>query len=153
MSDVNIERLQVYSNEDAAQLGTLMTYLSDKFNGEPINEDLLNAIISSPYHEQLIARIKGRIVGAATLSITLGVAAGAKGYLEDFVVDPEARGQGVADRVWDEIMRWCSEHSVDLNFTSRKGREAAHRFYTSHGATIRDTSVFHVDAASRLSDR
>ncbi|HWS41339.1 MAG TPA: GNAT family N-acetyltransferase [Arenimonas sp.] len=144
MPDLNIERLKIYSAEDAAQLGTLMTFLSDKFTGEPIDRDLLEAIILSPYHEQLIARMKGRVVGAATLSITMGVAAGAKGYLEDFVLDPEVRGQGVADKVWEEMMRWCNEHDLDLNFTSRPSREAAQNFYKSHGASIKETLVFHV---------
>lgn len=145
MPDVSIERLTYYSEEDAIQLGRLMPFLSQSFSNDPVSEDLLNIIISSPYHDQLVARLEGRIVGAATLSLVIGAAAGKKGYLEDFVTDPEVQGQGIGGKVWNEIMHWCEERGINLEFTSRPSREAAHSFYFSHGATVRDTTAFRVD--------
>jgi len=145
MSDPAVERLTDYSHEDAAQLGRLMPFLSDSFSGEPIDAELLGTIIASPYHDQLVARLEGRIVGAATLSLVIGAAAGKKGYLEDFVTDPDVREQGIGGKVWDEMMAWCKEQGVNLDFTSRPSREAAHKFYHSHGAVVRETTVLHVD--------
>lgn len=143
--EVVVERLTEYSDEVAAGLGKLMPGLSERFSDEPIAEDLLRAIIDSPSHEQLIARLNGKVVGAATMNLIMGPGAGRKGELEDFVTDPDIRGKGIGDKVWQEMLVWCLENGVDLDFTSHPSREAAHRFYKSHGAIVRETTVFHVD--------
>ena len=142
--EVMVERLDYYSGQDLEDLGKLMHYLSDKFDGSPIDQNLIEDIIESPYHDQLIARIEGRIVGAATMSIIMGAGAGKKGYLNDFVVDPEYKKQGIGGKVWEEMIRWCEEYGVDLEFTSSPNRLDAHDFYESHGAKIRETDNFHV---------
>lgn len=137
-----IERLSAYTAEDAQQIGKLLPSLSSRFTDAPVGESLLKEIIDSPHHEQIVARIDGKIVGTATLSITIGTGAGRKAYLEDFVVDPIIQGQGIGSALWDEITKWCTERAVSLFFTSSTQKEAAHRFYLSHGATVRDTTVF-----------
>lgn len=142
--EVSVERLTEYSFEDAAGIGRLMPFLSERLSSDPIPEDLLREIIDSPHHEQLVARLDSRIVGAATLSLLMGPAAGRAGYLEDFVTDPELRGRGIGDTLWTEMMQWCDEHGIGLEFTSKPSRQAAHRFYLSHGAVVRDTTVFRV---------
>ena len=144
-----VSRLTEYSEDDASELGTLMTHLSDKFIDRPIDKELLEAIIQSPYHEQLVARFQGRIVGAATLSIVMGAGAGRMGYLMDFVTDPDVRGQGLGKRLWADMMSWCSENDVNLTFTSRPERAAAHEFYVRSGAEIRDTTVFLAEPSSK----
>lgn len=143
--EVIVERLDYYSGQDMEDLGKLMHYLSDKFDGSPINHHIIEEIIESPYHDQLVARIEGRIVGAATMSIIMGVGAGKKGYLNDFVTDPEFQKRGIGSKLWDEMVNWCNEFGVDLEFTSNPSRAEAHDFYESHGAKVRDTDVFHVD--------
>lgn len=144
-SPLNVERLKEYTPEDAAGIGRLMPYLSQSFDGEPINEQLLRTIIESDNHEQLVARIDARIVGAATLSIIMGAGAGKKGWLEDFVTDPESSIKGTGQIIWDEMEKWCLEHDVNLNFTSRPSRAAAHNFYLKNGAVVRKTTVFQAD--------
>lgn len=151
MSHVEVERLTTYAEEDVTRLAQLMPVLSERFRTQPINTNLLDKIIASDSHDQLIARLEGRIVGAATLSLIIGLGAGEEGYLQDFVVDPEIQGQGIGDRVWSEMMRWCDERGIDLAFTSNPSREAAHRFYLAHGATIRETTVFHVNVGEQSS--
>ncbi len=142
MNEISVERLQAYTPEDAAGIGRLMPYLSKSFSGEPIPEELLREIIESDRSTQLIARIASRIVGAATLNIIVGPGAGKKGWLEDFVSDPDAGQRGIGQAIWDEMERWCQEQGVSLNFSSRPSREAAHNFYTKNGALPRDTTVF-----------
>jgi len=142
--NVQIEYLIEYTPEDAAAIGRLMPFLSQKLSNKPIPEELLTQIIESPYHEQLVARLDGKIVGAATLSIIMGPAVGRQARLESFVTDPEVRGQGIGSKIWDEALRWCVERQIDLEFTSNPSRKAAHDFYLARGAEIRDTTVFHV---------
>lgn len=139
-----VERLQVYRPEDAAGIGRLMPFLNSSFSSDPIPEERLRNIVESNYHDQLVARqTDDRIVGAATLSLIMAAGAGRKGYLEDFVTDPETKGVGSA--LWREMGRWCLEQQVDLHFTSRPTRIAAQHFYLNRGAEIRDTNTFKKD--------
>ena len=140
----SIERLTHYSAEDAAGIGRLMPFLSQRMSSDPVPKVLLTQIVTSPYHEQIVARLDGKIVGAATLSIIMAPAVGKQARLEGFVTDPEIRGQGIGSRIWDEVIKWCDEHDIDLEFTSNSHRKSAHDFYLARGATIRDTIVFHV---------
>lgn len=139
-----VERLRVYKPEDAAGIGKLMPYLNQSFSDAPIPEEHLRAIIESDHHDQLVAREDTqRIIGAATLSLIMAAGAGRKGYLEDFVTDPETKGVGSA--LWREMGRWCLEQQVDLHFTSRPTRIAAQHFYLNRGAEIRNTNTFKKD--------
>ena len=149
MSELNVEvqRLSEYAEADAVGIGRLMPFLSERLSGDPMNAERLKAIINSPYHEQLVARLNGRIVGAATMNLLMGPGMDKEGHLEDFVTDPEVRGRGIGDKVWQEMLARCRENGVNLSFTSKPSRELAHRFYKNHGAEIRNTTVFrvHVD--------
>lgn len=141
-AEISVERLTSYNSDDAAEIGRLMSYISESFSGEPVPEELLRAIIESDDHDQLVARISSRIVGCATLSVIIGAGAGRKGWLEDFVSDPEAGQRGIGQALWNEIEKWCQERGVDLHFTSRPSREAAHNFYLKNGAYTRETTAF-----------
>ena len=142
MPEVTVERLTSYSQKDAIQIGKLMPQLSQDFTDAPIDEALLREIIESPYHEQLVARTTEGIVGVASLTIIMGVGMQKKGWLEDFVTDQESGIRGVGQLLWDEMLAWAEQHSIDLSFTSRPSRIAAHAFYKKNGALIRDTNVF-----------
>lgn len=139
---ITIERLTTYNGQDAADLGQLLAHLNTDHDGTPVPQEWLEKVIGSSFHDQIVARNDGKIVGAATLSIILHPTQDQIGYLESLVVDPDTRGQGVGDLLWQEIDKWCREKGVKLEFTSRPSREAAHRFYLKHGATIRETTVF-----------
>lgn len=137
-----IEHLTAYSATDAEQLGQLLTHLTSKATGEPVSKQWLEQVITSPYHTQIVARNAKGIVGAATLSLVADPLHSYIGYLESFVVDPDTRGQGIGNLLWDAMDQWCREKDVVLEFTSRADREAAQRFYLKHGAVIRDTNTF-----------
>lgn len=140
MHTIHVHKLETYSPEDAAAIGKLMPVLSARLTDEPIGEELLREIIESPHHEQLVARIDARIVGAATLSVILGTAAGKQGWLNDFVTDPATKGVGSA--LWNEMGAWCRDNGIEaLNFTSHPNKTAAQVFYASR-AERRQTNVF-----------
>jgi hypothetical protein len=136
---IKVERVLEYSDEVAAGIGKLMPYLNPEFSHEPVSEERLKAIIESSDREQFVALLHGKIVGAATLNIIVGIA-GEKAWLEDFV----APGAGYP--IWQEMLEWCREKGVNkLGFTSSPTRKEAHSFYTRQGAKIYDTKVFYVD--------
>ena len=144
--DYTVETLSAYTERDAQAIGHLLTSLSDKFDGSPVNEQTLRDIIESPFHDQLIARDEhGTIVGMLTVSITIGAGVSRGAWLEDFVVDARTQGTGVGSKLWDALLAWCRSHEVHkLDFTSRPTKVAAQHFYLKRGAVIRDTNYFRV---------
>ena len=139
-----VKTLDKYTPESASRIRELMTQLSrsGKDKGE-ISRDWLEEIIDSPYHDILIALDdNGKIIGIASLSIIINIR-DKKAYLEDFVTDSAARGQGVGSALWNEMLKWATAHGCnELDFTSGYDRETAHRFYLSHDAKIYDTAFF-----------
>jgi GNAT superfamily N-acetyltransferase len=139
-----VERLRTANLDDAAELGALMTHLSENYDGAPVSIVLLESLIASPVSDQLVARQQGRIVGAATLH-ALYAPVGSKAWLEDFVTDPSVRGQGLGRALWMEIEVWCQERSLPLQFLSHPKREDAHVFYKRQGAIALSTTAFRKD--------
>ncbi len=138
-----IEIVQNYDELLASELGKLMPYLDGRKTSSPVDQDILQDIISSPFHDLFIAKSADHIVGTATISLLLGPCAGRVAFLEDFVVHPKLRGKGVANSLWISIIEWSKvQKATKLEFTSNPTRIAAHKFYQKHGATIRETDYF-----------
>ncbi len=100
-------------------------------------------LVASDSVNLLIARDKGgRVVGTLTL-VVFGIPTGVRAWIEDVIVDDEARGQGVGAALTEkalETARLAGARTVDL--TSRPSREAANRLYQRLGFEQRDTHVY-----------
>ena len=86
---MNIKCLDQYTPEIATRIRELLIQLSrsGKDKGE-IPEEWFNDLINSPFHDMLIAYDDiGKIIGIATLSVTMGPGIRKNAYLEDFVTD------------------------------------------------------------------
>ena len=140
-----IKRLETYTPEIANRVRELLIQLSrsGKDRGE-IPETWFNDLINSPYHDMLLAYDDDeKIIGIATLSVTMGPITKKNAYLEDFVTDSTIRGKGVGSALWEEMLRWAAEKGCgQLVFTCGKGREASQEFYKHKGAEIYDTNFF-----------
>jgi ribosomal protein S18 acetylase RimI-like enzyme len=105
--------------------------------------DELDEIVRSEASHLLVARDEaGKIVGSLTL-VLFRIPTAVRAWIEDVVVDEEARGQGVGEHLNREALQLAGEHgarSVDL--TSRPAREAANRLYQRIGFKQRDTNVY-----------
>ncbi len=135
--NLTIERVKQYTPEIAAGIGLLQPTLNKDRSERPIPEDELRRKIESPTTEQIIAIGNGRIIGAATLSLINAESEQPTGWLDDFVVHPDAQGKGVSDKIADEWEAWFGERNVkSLFFTSNWQRTAAHKFYLRRGAQI-----------------
>jgi ribosomal protein S18 acetylase RimI-like enzyme len=97
----------------------------------------------------LLARDRdGRIVGMLTLAM-FPIPTGMRAWIEDVVVEHEARGRGVGSLLTLEALRLAraaGARTVDL--TSRPSREAANRLYVSLGFRPRETNVYRHDEQS-----
>ena len=92
-----------------------------------------------------VARIDGVIVGTVTL-VLYRIATGLKAWIEDVVVDENARGHGVGESLNMAAVEQAGRHGAKaVSLTSRPSREAANRLYQRIGFSVRDTNVYRYD--------
>ena len=110
----------------------------------------LAQLLSQPGTFVLLARDDdGTIVGTTTL-VTFRIPTGMRAWIEDVVVDGNARGKGVGEALTQAALdsaREAGAKTVDL--TSRPSREAANRLYQRAGFELRDTNVYRYDLGGR----
>ncbi|MCU1498773.1 MAG: putative acetyltransferase [Acidimicrobiales bacterium] len=104
---------------------------------------VLGEIIAAPATDLLVARgDDGTILGSLTL-VVFRIPTGLRAWIEDVVVDGDARGRGVGEalnRYAVDVAAERGARSVDL--TSRPSREAANRLYRRLGFEPRETNVY-----------
>ncbi len=135
-------------------------------NAPAITNDVLRELIEEPATRLLLATINApsvkerssgggvvsgggtagedeeKIVGMLTLAL-FRIPSGVRAWIEDVVVDTEARGRGIGAalvRRAIEIAQESGARTVDL--TSRPSREAANKLYQKLGFEQRSTNVY-----------
>jgi len=128
------------TDEVVEALARLLPQLS---SASPPDASDLESVIAGG-STMFIARVDGVIVGSLTL-VLYRIATGLKAWIEDVVVDEEARGHGVGEALnraaLDEARR---RGATAVSLTSRPSREAANRLYQRIGFTARDTNVYRI---------
>jgi ribosomal protein S18 acetylase RimI-like enzyme len=108
----------------------------------PPSRSQLESLVSSEASTLFIARVEGRIVGSLTLA-TFRIPTGVRAWIEDVVVDEQARGHGVGEALnWAALDLARAEGAITVELTSRPSREAANRLYLRMGFVVRDTNVY-----------
>jgi ribosomal protein S18 acetylase RimI-like enzyme len=127
-----------------AALGKLIPQLSAS-SSLPSAEQL-SEILNHDASTLLLAREGDTIVGSMTL-VVFPIPTGLRAWIEDVVVDENARGKGVGEalnRRAIEIAIQAGAKTIDL--TSRPSREAANRLYQRLGFSVRDTNIYRYQA-------
>jgi ribosomal protein S18 acetylase RimI-like enzyme len=108
----------------------------------PPSAEQLAEIVASPATHLLVAcDDDGRIVGSLTL-VLFRIPTGLRAWIEDVVVDGDARGQGVGEALNRSAIDVAAERGArTVDLTSRPSREAANRLYRRLGFEPRDTNV------------
>jgi len=104
--------------------------------------DLLEMAQSGSIFVFLARGQAGRIVGTATLA-SFRTPTGLHGWIEDVVVDREARRQGIGKALTEA----CLDHAKvlglrEVNLTSRSVRCAANQLYQAMGFIQRETNLY-----------
>ena len=85
---------------------------------------------------------EGKILGTMTL-VVFRIPTGVRAWVEDVVVDKEARGHGIGEKlIRTSIERAKAEGAKTIDLTSRPTRVEAHRLYKRCGFEMRETCVF-----------
>lgn len=102
----------------------------------------LEMIVGGSSTTLLLARHDRVIVGMLTLAI-FRIPTGVRAWIEDVVVDADARGRGVGEALTREAIRIAGTHGArTVELTSRPSREAANRLYQRLGFERRETNVY-----------
>jgi ribosomal protein S18 acetylase RimI-like enzyme len=111
----------------------------------PPTVEQLRRIVEDPATTLLVATNGGgdaQVVGMLTLAIFM-VPTGVRAWIEDVVVDDEARGAGVASALVAAALERAQEEGArTVDLTSRPHREAANRLYQRLGFARRETNVY-----------
>ncbi len=139
-SSVRIEQAHQVDAELLDAFERLIPQLSS--SSPPPTSEHLAALVASPDTVLLLARVDGRILGSLTLAF-YRIPTGLKAWIEDVVVDADARGRGVgAELNLAALVEARERGAKDVSLTSRPSREAANRLYRRIGFEARDTNVY-----------
>ena len=108
----------------------------------PPDESEIHALVHAESSDVFVARMEGRIVGALTL-IMFRIPTGIRARIEDVVVDGEARGAGIGERLSQAALDLAHQRGArTVDLTSRPSREAANRLYVRMGFGLRQSNVY-----------
>ena len=129
------------------ELVDAFTYLIPQLSSSnpPPSREHLAEMVQSPATLVLVARVDGRIAGSLTLAM-FRIPTGLRAWIEDVVVDADARGHGVGEALnMAAIAEARSRGAITVELTSRPSREAANRLYQRLGFKARETNVYRYD--------
>lgn len=143
IGEIVVEELVDVTPDVVAAFDRLIPQLSR--SSPPPDHEVLAELVESPGTVVLLARRRGGeggVIGSLTL-VLFRIPTGLRAWIEDVVVDEDARGCGVGEalnRTALDSARARGCRTVDL--TSRPSREAANRLYQRLGFTLRETNVY-----------
>ena len=143
MSAIQVTPVMSASADVLAACHRLIPQLSS--SSAPISAQELDEIIESDTTVLFAARSGQEIVGFLTLAM-FRIPTGVRAWIEDVVVDNQARGKGVGDALNRAALAEAERRgSKTVDLTSRPSREAANRLYQRLGFKQRDTNVYRYD--------
>lgn len=137
---VEIIEVTEFSEEIFEAFQRLTPQLS-KSNPAPSKEALTKIINSEACH--LLIAIEDDYIWGSLSLVVFRIPTGLRAWVEDVVVDSEARGKGVGSMLSQaalDLAKDLGASTVDL--TSRPSREAANRLYKRLGFEKRETNVY-----------
>lgn len=118
--------------------------LTAELGGTPDGQEAarIAALIRGPATALLLAIDGSQVRGMLTLAV-YSVPSGVKAWIEDVVVHPQARGQGVGKALIQQALQRAEEQGArQVDLTSRPHRVEANRLYQSLGFERRETNVY-----------
>ncbi len=138
---ISVDVVGAVDEDLSAAVGALLPQLS-RSSPAP-TPALLRRIVADPATTLFVARDDDdRVVGMLTLA-AFEIPTGVRAWIEDVVVDADARGAGVgAALVQAALDRSAALGARTVDLTSRPDREEANRLYLRMGFEARTTNVY-----------
>ena len=136
--------IRVAENADAELVEAYQRLIPQLSSSSPApSEDELAAIIESDSATVLVAEDEGgTILGSMTL-VVFRIPTGVRAWIEDVVVDTEARGMGIGQALNEYAITLAEQAGAKtIDLTSRPSRESANRLYKRLGFVARETNVY-----------
>ena len=136
--------IRVAENADAELVEAYQRLIPQLSSSSPApSEDELAAIIESDSATVLVAEDEGgTILGSMTL-VVFRIPTGVRAWIEDVVVDTEARGMGIGQALNEYAIQLAEQAGAKtIDLTSRPSRESANRLYQRLGFVARETNVY-----------
>ncbi len=112
----------------------------------PLTRARLQEILADEACRLLIAYAADGGVAGMLLLARYPAPTGRRAWIEDVVVAPEARGQGIGEALVRRAIELARAAGADtLDLTSRPAREAANRLYLRVGFRRRETNAYRYD--------
>ena len=136
--------IRVADNADAELVEAYQNLIPQlSSSSPPPTKDELAAIIKSDSATVLVAEDEsGTILGSMTL-VVFRIPTGVRAWIEDVVVDTEARGMGIGQALNEYAIQLAEQAGAKtIDLTSRPSRESANRLYQRLGFVARETNVY-----------
>ncbi|HAW98890.1 MAG TPA: GNAT family N-acetyltransferase [Opitutae bacterium] len=137
---IEIAELNEADEDTLAAINRLLPQLSG--SARPISLERLGELADSGATRIYLAKEGSVVLGMLSL-VVFSIPTGTKAWVEDVVVDGQARGKGVGKSLVRHALEEASRlkaKAVDL--TSRPSREVANLLYQSLGFEVRQTNVY-----------
>lgn len=139
---MNIREIKVLTDDVFTAFERLLPQLSA--GAKPAFEDL-EWVVNSDDAFLFVAEKDDVILGTLTL-ITYHIPTGKKAWIEDVVVDDQARGKGVGRKLTEYAIACAQSKGIrKIDLTSSPFREAANKLYQNIGFNKRDTNVYRME--------
>lgn len=140
MMPVEIHAVTTVDDALVAAFARLIPQLSS--SSPPPDRAGLQTIVDAPDSVLYIAVLDGQIVGSLTLAC-FRIPTGLKAWIEDVVVDGDARGHGIGEALNRAALAEAEHRGAkNVSLTSRASREAANRLYQRIGFVAYDTNLY-----------
>lgn len=137
---MHIDRLTHVDESTVQAFKKLMPQLTGK-EGHPSLEEL-EKVIQSKDTFLFFATEEGEVIGTLTL-VFYQLPSGLKAWIEDVIVDEDARGKGVATALlWHALHVAREEGARKVDLTSLPRRVAANRLYLKMGFEKRESNMY-----------
>jgi ribosomal protein S18 acetylase RimI-like enzyme len=126
-------------HDDEKHIIALLKELTEK----PINLLIKDIVNDNNCHAIVLENEDGKVVGFGALIVHIIPTKGYVGRVEEIVVAESFRGQGLGERLMDELIEIGKKRAlVRIDLTSRPARVSAHKLYLRKGFFLRDTGVY-----------
>ena len=135
-----ITEITTYSDACLDAINRLLPQLSS--SGKQMTNDQLRSMIANDDVHLFVAEDDGNVLGMASLC-TYATPTGRKWWVEDVVVDQQARGQHLGRSLVEQAIDYARTHGGGtILLTSRPQRVAANHLYQSLGMQLKPTNVY-----------